>query len=197
MKEPLLVIGDVHGLVDKYWKLHQKHKGPSIQVGDFGFKKQHQWHLDNMNSDLHKINFGNHDDTAFLHQPHSLGNWSFLPGGIMTVRGAKSRDRHLRTKGKDWWVDEELTYAEMSKAVDAYLFELPRVMITHDAPHAVREALFGINDKTATSNGLQVMWREHQPEMWIFGHHHKSKNEVLNGTRFICLAEVESMRLDY
>ena len=188
----LLIIGDVHGLIDMYWKLHQKHAGPSIQVGEFGFKKQHEWHLANMNSELHKINFGNHDDTTYLHQPHSLGNWSILPGGIMTVRGAQSSDKHLRTEGKDWWVDEELSYGEMSEAVEVYQTELPRIMITHDAPHEVRSALFGITDKTTTSNGLQAMWELHQPEIWIFGHHHKSRNEVLDGTRFICLEELET-----
>ena len=41
----LLIIGDVHGKVNEYYKLLQKHKGVSIQVGDFGFKKEHKWHL--------------------------------------------------------------------------------------------------------------------------------------------------------
>ena len=189
----LLIIGDVHGLVDNYWKLHQMHKGSSIQVGDFGFKKQHEWHIANMDSKLHKINFGNHDDTGYLHRPHSLGNWSILQGGIMTVRGAQSRDKHHRTEGKDWWANEELSYGEMSEAVNIFQTEVPRIMITHDAPHEVRRALFSIEDKTTTSNGLQVMWELHQPELWIFGHHHKSRNEVLNGTRFICLAELETL----
>lgn len=35
----LLIIGDVHGKINQYWKLIQKHNGRSIQVGDFGFKK--------------------------------------------------------------------------------------------------------------------------------------------------------------
>jgi predicted phosphodiesterase len=191
----LLIIGDVHGLIDKYWKLHQKHKGPSIQVGDFGFKKQHEWHLANMNSDLHKINFGNHDDTNYLHRPHSLGNSSVLPGSIMTVRGAKSIDHYLRKEGVDFWSDEELNYPEMSAAIDIYQTELPRIIITHDAPHEIRRNLFGITDKTTTSNGLQAMWEIHQPDLWIFGHHHKSRSEVLNGTRFICLAELETITL--
>ena len=67
---PLLIIGDVHGKVNEYWKILQKwdKRHCSIQVGDFGFKKQHEWHLKNIDFSQHQINFGNHDDYSFLHE---------------------------------------------------------------------------------------------------------------------------------
>ena len=192
----LLVIGDVHGLVDKYWKILQKHKGMSIQVGDFGFKQQHEWHLKNIDFTQHTINFGNHDDYTYLYQPHSCSNWSYAyESKLMTVRGAYSVDKAYRTENVDWWTNEELNYEEMQQAIDFYTFNKPKIMITHDCPQEVRQHLFYIHEKSITTNGLQVMFEQHQPDLWIFGHHHKSENEVINGTRFICLAELETLLL--
>lgn len=187
-----LIIGDVHGKVDRYWNILQKHKSSSIQVGDFGFKKEHDWHLANIDYSQHKINFGNHDDYTYLHKPHSLSNFSISKSGLMTIRGAYSIDKVYRTENLNWWANEELNYSEMQQAVDFYNFNKPKIIISHDCPHEVRKQLFGINDKSITSNGLQIMFENHQPDLWIFGHHHKSKNEVINGTRFVCLAELET-----
>jgi predicted phosphodiesterase len=194
--EGLLVIGDVHGKINDYWKLVNFRKGCSIQVGDFGFKKQHDWFLKNIDYTQNQINFGNHDDYSFLYEPHSLSNWSYAyESKVMTVRGAYSIDKAYRTENLDWWANEELNYEEMQNAIDFYNFNKPKIMITHDCPDYARRYLFGIRDKSITSNGLQVMFQNHQPDIWIFGHHHRSKNEVINGTRFICLAELETMVL--
>lgn len=193
----LLIIGDVHGKINQYNEILKKwgDKKSSIQVGDFGFKKEHEWHLKNIDSTRHQINFGNHDDYTYLDKPHSLNNWSISSSGIMTVRGADSIDKMYRTKDIDWWENEELNYEEMQHAIDAYVLLKPRIMITHDCPDYARRYLFGIREKSITSNGLQSMFEMHQPQLWIFGHHHRSKNEEINGTRFICLAELETMTL--
>ena len=181
---PLLIIGDVHGKINEYWKILQKcdKRYYSIQVGDFGFSKQHEWHLNNIDYSQHQINFGNHDDYTYLDKPHSLSNWSISTSGLMTVRGAYSVDKAYRTENVDWWANEELNYEEMQRAIDSYISNKPKIMITHDCPHEARQSLFGITEN-------------HQPELWVFGHHHKSKNEVINGTRFICLAELETMAI--
>jgi len=191
MKE-IAVIGDVHGKVNEYWKILQclQKETNSIQVGDFGFKKQHKWHKENIDSDLHKVNFGNHDDYTFLNHTHSLGNFT-IKENLMTVRGAWSVDNRLRTEGIDWWSNEQLNYEEMQQAIDLYIKHKPKIMITHDCPQEVKQSLFDYDNKTITNNGLQSMFEEHQPDVWIFGHYHRSKNEIINGTRFICLAELE------
>ncbi len=192
---PLLIIGDVHGKINDYWNILQKwdKRHCSIQVGDFGFSQHHEWHLKNIDHSQHQINFGNHDDYTYLDKPHSLSNWSISTSGLMTVRGAYSIDKAQRTENVNWWANEELSYAEMQRAIDSYIFNKPKIMITHDCPHEARQKLFGINEKSITTNGLQAMFENHQPELWVFGHHHCSKNEVINGTRFICLAELETM----
>lgn len=188
----MLIIGDVHGKVLEYQEKVSKYP-ESICVGDFGFKKQHTWHINNM-SPSHKINLGNHDDPAYVNAPHSCGNFSFRDG-IFTVRGADSIDKHLRTEGIDWFPNEELTYAEMQEAVDAYIAIRPSVVVTHDCPQSIRRLMFGIYDSSLTSQGLEIMLQKHQPDVWIFGHHHVSMNELVGKTSFICLAELETIKL--
>ena len=197
MRGSLLIIGDVHGKVDNYWKILKKHKkGRSIQVGDFGFHKQHNWHLKNIDWSQHQINFGNHDDYTFLNEPHSLSNWSYsFQEKLMTVRGAFSVDKEFRTKDIDWWENEELNYEEMSNAIGHYILNRPKIMITHDCPQSIRKEIFNISEKSMTSNGLQQMFEMHQPDIWIFGHHHKSIRKKINGTDFICLNELETVLL--
>lgn len=193
----MLIIGDVHGKIDNYWKILQKNKNVnSIQVGDFGFKKQHEWFLKNIDYTQHKINFGNHDDYTYLYKPHSLGNFSFSKETcIMTIRGPYSVDKSYRTENIDWWANEELNYKEMQSAIDHYQYNKPKIVISHDCPFEIRKKLFDITEKSITTNGLQQMFEMHQPELWIFGHHHKSKNRIINGTHFICLEELEAITL--
>lgn len=190
----MLVIGDVHGKVNEYWKIVQKNKGnKSIQCGDFGFKTQHDWFLQNIDFNLNKICFGNHDYFPYLNMPHSCGNFQFFEDqSIFTVRGAYSIDQYHRTEGRDWFSNEELNYSEFHDLIDYYLEVKPNVVISHDAPHSIRQTLFGITDKSTTSNGLQAMFENHQPDLWIFGHHHQSKDVNINRTRFICLKELET-----
>ncbi len=188
----MVIIGDVHGKIDKYWKLLQNYRGESIQAGDFGFKKEHQWHLKNIDNSRHKVCFGNHDCTDFLNSPHSCGNYSYRPDmELMTIRGAWSIDKWMRIEGKDWWRDEEMSDTEMRLALDFYDKKLPSIVVSHDCPNSVRGALFSVEDKTTTSNYMQAMLELHQPDLWVFGHWHKSIDVRIDGTRFVCLNELE------
>jgi predicted phosphodiesterase len=191
-----IIIGDVHGKIDQYRKILKKHKSfSSIQVGDFGFQKEHDWHMKNINGNQHKINFGNHDYYPYLFEKHSLENYSLINNEIMTIRGAFSIDKVYRTEGLDWFANEELNYGDMQAAIDFYEINKPRIVISHDCPHNIRNLLFGIEAKSITTNGLQIMLEIHKPDLWIFGHHHISVNEMIGGTRFRCLAELETMEL--
>jgi predicted phosphodiesterase len=196
--EKYIIIGDVHGKLQEYNNIvkHLENDVKSIQVGDFGIKKHHEWHLENINSDIHKINFGNHDYYPYLNLEHSLNDYTVFPNGIMTVRGADSIDKYRRTEGLDWFRNEELSYIEMGDAINAYIDSRPKIMVTHECPFDVRKHFFGFDEKNKTASGFQHMLEHHQPEIWIFGHHHKSKKEVINGTMFICLAELETYYLE-
>lgn len=56
------------------------------------------------------------------------------------------------------------------------------------SPAAFRDALATL---------LQVMWEEPQPEVWIFGHHHESRDFTLGATRFCCLDVREALTLTF
>lgn len=188
------IIGDVHQKISEYVKLIQE-QDESICVGDFGFADEHRWHMQNV-SPKHKINFGNHDDTNFLHELHSCGNYSVIRDGeIFTIRGAQSTDRILRYAGINYWDDEELSYSAAEKMLDLYEITKPKIVISHDCPEIVRQRMLGIYDSTFTSKLLDEVWHTWQPEIWIFGHHHQSKNLILDNTWFICLNELETFDL--
>ena len=75
----------------------------------------------------------------------------------------------------------------------------PVVMVTHDCPLRVAPFIKGsnhYNDSSITQQALQAMWELHQPKLHIFGHHHVSFDMVMNGTRFVCLAELELRDLE-
>jgi len=80
---------------------------------------------------------------------------------------------------------------EMQNAIDQYIKDKPKIIISHDCPNIVRKYFFNISDKSLTTNGMQFMFDSYKPDLWIFGHHHKSKNEVIEGTKFVCLSELE------
>ncbi len=206
-------VGDVHGKYRAYKRLITEVPS-SIQVGDLGvgfFKWPHGDPCANPPYDpmvAHGARFirGNHDNPSAC-----LKHSQWIPdgtteNGMMFVGGADSIDKALRIEGYSWWPDEELSFAALNGITDRYLSSKPRVMVTHDAPQEVAEALydqaasFGRKsaklEPTRTRQALQSMWSGHSPDLWIFGHWHLSFDRVLRGTRFICLAELEHKDID-
>ena len=175
---------------------------PVIHVGDLGLgfvspvavhekvtKRQDFWFIR-----------GNHDDPEMCRRnPRYLGEF----GGsrsLFWVSGAWSIDAAGRMEGRDWWRDEELSAAQMRDAFDAYLKARPRVMVTHDAPCRIFESGGAMQIRgfqpSATSSLLQAMLEAHQPELWVFGHHHVSRDFRFMRTRFRCLAELETYTVE-
>lgn len=191
----MYIIGDVHGNLNGY-EVAIRDKERTVQLGDFGFKKEHDWHLNNVDPKSHSILFGNHDYYPYLDHEHSLGNWKYISEfDVFFVRGADSIDKSMRTEGRDWFSEEEMSYAEFSKCIDEYEKQKPDVVVSHDAPQSIVLSFFGIPDKSITRSALDQMFEIHKPNIWIFGHHHTSINSVVFGTYFICLDELESFKI--
>ena len=125
--------------------------------------------------------------------------------GVMFVGGALSIDKQFRQEGFSWWPDEELSVGELMLLTDRYIGERPRAMITHECPEDI--ALFEMarlsgstkldpRFASRTRQAFQSMWSAHSPELWVFGHWHRSFDQVCNGTRFICLAELEPLDIE-
>lgn len=205
----MLIVGDVHGKIDQFLDLVADYRKTSndliIQLGDLGFQKQ--WdevrqHCTNNKEFKLRIIPGNHD-AYNLELNEWCGSYPLLVDNIWNeisdyfgLRGANSVDKHLRTIGRDWFEEEELSYTQLGKAVDLYIESKPKYMFSHTCPSSVKKQLFGYEESSRTEQALQVMFELHQPEYWFFGHFHRSMDEVINGTRFICLAELETYELN-
>lgn len=201
------IIGDVHGLKNDLSIILQnlpEDVTSVIQVGDMGvgFGQGDYWHED-LERMLSAVNAkwirGNHDSPKKCRE---MSTW--IPDGTvendwMYLGGAWSIDYAWRAKGVSWWEDEELSYTELERLISVYDMIRPRVMVTHDVPHSVATQLFFAEDrplygngqyKTRTGSALDAMFAIHKPELHIFGHWHYDVDEVIDGTRFVCLNEL-------
>ncbi len=200
-------IGDVHGLKnDLSLILNDLPEDVTsvIQVGDMGvgFGQGNYWHesLDELlQSKNAKFIRGNHDSPEVCKTMKSWIPDGLIQNDMMMIGGAWSIDYQWRTMGLDLWEDEELSHTELNQLIDVYDLVRPRIMVTHDCPESVSLELFiktgnslaGTTQfKTRTAAALQTMFEIHQPDLWTFGHWHREVDEVINGTRFICLNEL-------
>lgn len=203
-------IGDVHGKTDQYQKkLRQKYTGQrTFQLGDMGigFSGTPGLHKDIMNSGDHKWIRGNHDDPAKCRELVDrgyAGEYGYIEDlNLFHLGGAFSIDYLWRVPGRSWWPDEELSYPELGKALDLYIQKKSRYVATHEAPTAaatwlLTAAVPGFRNekldcgKSRTSIALQMMFDEHKPEEWVFGHYHISKSFEWKGTKFTCINELD------
>lgn len=212
------IVGDIHGNFNEYdvFILNlrgMRHRGEaperSIQVGDFGIGfYSPYWHesvrdWQKLHSTQRFIR-GNHDDPAMCKTMPGYIPDGTVEGDVMYIGGAWSIDRAMRTEGKDWWPDEELSMQELEALIDVYRETKPRVMFTHDCPEQIawdmfvsRGSRFGMkHHKTRTGQALQSMWEYHQPEMWFFGHWHETRDLTLNGTKFQCVGEMDAIDVE-
>lgn len=210
------VIGDIHGDYNRYKEIiNTRYSNCSIQIGDMGFDYEP---LDEVNPDYHAFIGGNHDNYDDYYQmPHSAGDFgkSISPDGIeiFIVRGAYSIDYAQRkrdmfqTRRCSWWPQEELSYMALMQAAKEYSESKPQIMLTHDCPHSISKLIgnpdtlkyFGYNPdtfQTITQNALDFMLANHEPELWIFGHYHKTWIEKVGKTTFICVNMLDYIDLE-
>lgn len=199
-------IGDIHGNLLMYNGIIAN-CDESVQVGDFGvgflsaygMECANEWHRDGR----HKFIRGNHDDPELCKTMPGYIEDGFFDAerSIMYIGGAWSIDWAYRTPGYSWWADEELSIPELARMHELMMHYKPRIVVTHDAPESVSYRFFinGTHKKfhqTRTGGALEGMFQRHQPDVWLFGHWHESRDEVINGTRFLCLGIDEYIDLE-
>jgi predicted phosphohydrolase len=201
----LIVIGDIHGKVDRYLKLLARHRGePSVQLGDFGIGFPGDEPLPPLPGNAWFLR-GNHDNPeAARSHGNYLGDYGSrtIDGiRIFYLSGAWSCDQWHRTEGVNWWRDEELSFAELQAAVDLYTTTKPEIVLTHDGPGEAIRALLDAQSahkdfaRTATGGALNAMLEAHRPRKWIFGHWHSRFRKRIGGTEFRCLPELGWCRI--
>jgi len=200
MDKGFTIIGDVHGKVNPYLEIVNS-CDYSLQIGDLGdyntYAELNRQYLDSLK---HRYFRGNHDDTMYSANGHlgPYGKETLNGVDFFFISGAFSIDRKYRTSGLDWWPNEELSYAQMQFALDAYKAYKPSLMFSHDCPGLVSRKVgnpdilrsFGFDPHTFTNNTQELLsacFSFYQPKVWVFGHYHVPFDKVINGTRFICL----------
>ena len=189
------IIGDIHGKVNTYSRTIRDFDA-TIQVGDFGFRSD--WEkLSSVDSYYHKILPGNHEDYDYIDEfnpNHSLGDFgqtNFHGLEFFFLRGAYSIDQSVRTRGLDWWNQEQLNYVQLTSALNVYDDIRPEVVITHTMPLMIVNVIFKHMSSIpcSTSTVLDRMFEIHQPKLWILGHFHPYKVtvRVISGTTFVVL----------
>lgn len=211
-------IGDVHGKYGPYSRLLKESPSPTIQVGDMGVGFLHLWKFDantgkpkpernppydEMVAGGHRFIRGNHDNPAACRRHTQCIADGAIENGMMFIGGGFSIDRVLRQEGYSWWADEELSAEAFVEIIDKYMMAKPHTMVTHDCPHSASAALmeqFGMRPlekfPSRTAFALETMLRMHRPKLWVFGHWHVSFDQTIEGTRFVCLNELEMKDLD-
>ncbi len=208
----LRITGDVHGMTEQYvLDVQESACEHSLQIGDMGFHYEDLLELDSKN---HKFIGGNHDNyDVYDRCPHALGNFGKQSlGGLdfYYIRGAFSIDwkdrivREMQTSRKSWWKQEQLNREQQEAALKDYCAAKPSVMITHSCPTSIAKHIgnpgvlisWGYDAdtfNTDTQQLLQDCLDCHKPDVWIFGHFHRTLDFKLNGTRFICLGELRAI----
>lgn len=209
----MIVIGDVHGKFDQYIKIAEQHTY-TVQVGDFGFSTSwNKLEYSGLGKHQHWVIPGNHDDYDICFQSkYCLGDYGLchtLDKSFFFVRGGVSIDRLFRQvaeakrQPKTWWHQEELSYDKMVSAErDWTMLEGIDILIAHCPPASLIPYLhkdqsilesFGFPSTFVenTSLLLEAMINNRPPKICVFGHHHKSFDQTIGGTRFIGLAELE------
>lgn len=204
------IVGDTHGNYSQFEKLIQNCENV-IQLGDFGFEYSS---LERMSRNTNiKIISGNHDNYDLIpkYSQYFLGDYGCANIGRFSsffVRGGFSIDKRWRldytvkTGIKCWWEKEQLDIEQHEDCIKLYGKIKPSIILSHSCPYSIAKTIgnpatlryFGFNPDTfitTTQDLLQNMLQIYRPKLWIFAHHHKHFDQVINGTRFICLEELK------
>ncbi len=196
-RDVVRIVGDVHGRIGAY-KRAIAEAAYSVQLGDMGFKKHYKiLNFAEIDPSRHVFIPGNHDDYRQL-PAHALGLFGTRelgPASFFWVRGAASPDKRMRIPGESWWPEEELTYREGLRALDLYKAAKPRLVLSHDCPGSVSAQWLGTARPSRTGQLLDALLEHHQPDLWLFGHHHRSIKIALGQTTFRGLGELEAWDL--
>lgn len=201
----LSLIGDVHGKFHRYKEIIKEHPD-TIQVGDMGvgFRRWphgDQWlanpPYDHMVESNARFIRGNHDNPEVCRKHSQWIPDGHFENGVMFIGGANSIDQAYRVEGYSWWADEQCSYQELDGFIEKAMTLKPHTMVTHDAPqdivHRVFSSAYLHKDivQTRTQQALERIRQLVKPKLWVFGHWHTSADVTIDGTRFVCLAELE------
>lgn len=223
----VLIVGDLHGSIhygrQSFEYAHRNDCDAIIQLGDCGvwvdcdstdrYLDAIQCEATEWDIDFYWLR-GNHDDprridlgdptpqyTAgrdrMIYLPDGY-RWSWQNKRFMAVGGAVSVDKRMRTEGRSWWPEEELSDADVEYACrdDGTPVD---VVFSHDCPLGVDIPGVGRDLKTGNTNGwpydvlleaerhrikMRKIFDSVRPKLFIHGHYHQFYQEIVDGTAF-------------
>jgi len=196
----MFFIGDVHGLYKPYLELRELFD-QSLALGDIGLGFGSDTVEDEIEKLPHNPNHlllrGNHDNPIiFQKHPSAIPVWGYNEEmDMFWLGGGYSIDRQMRTPGFDWWPNEELPYETLGIDVyTKYIDTKPRIMVSHVCPEIPQRRMFPrtVTIQTRTKTIMNQMLEVHQPEYWVFGHHHIHVSFKEEKTLFVCCGMLRS-----
>lgn len=194
----VIVVGDLHGKINSanFYARHH-HRTLHIAIGDIGVGFGEPVNLDK------NIRFfrGNHDDPMLCQtHPAYLGDFGYIQCYdklIYYIGGGYSTDQAMRIPFRDWWPDEELSVMQFDQIITDVQKYQPDIILSHECPASIMPYLHKYCfQPSRTAQALDSVLYYHKPQTWIFGHHHMPWSEMINGTHFMCLEELEQITLE-
>lgn len=105
--------------------------------------------------------------------------------------GAVSVDRSSRIEQVSWWAEEVPTKDDVNEFFENVSQKKPEVFVTHEGPSCI-PIYCSRGDyeyrSDPVSRDLEAIRRhcDWKPNMWVFGHHHITKEWHIDGTHFVC-----------
>jgi hypothetical protein len=111
---------------------------------------------------------------------------------VMFFGGASSIDKKHRTMGKSWWPQEEITYGQVSQALQV---DRPiHAVFSHEHPVSIPYNFPGMKDGFGLGDqqGLDALMSHFRPDFWFFGHYHDPDFGKVNNTTWVCCPIIDS-----
>lgn len=206
-------VGDIHGAYSLLPRFRQAFPDADeiICVGDFGIgfnyrddKILRDYGASITTKPVIRTIRGNHDSPEVI-KKLTTGGVTYIPDGtiedgILYVGGAFSVDHYLRSPGVDWWRDEELSDVWWYEFLDTLEDkEQIHTVVSHDCPDSVLKHFNYPNLILTKTGGWLEELRNELPnvKLWLFGHHHRSLDVTLDGTRFVCIRDGGTAAFDF
>jgi hypothetical protein len=205
----VLLVGDTHGDADWWFQAvfpaaARCRASVILQVGDFGVQggRIGGRYLDSLQRELDRTGRwlwfidGNHDDmevlyglpvgedgtrqmrSRILHLPRGV-RWTWADRRFLACGGAGSIDRQWRTRGHDWWPEEQITAEDVERCIGRGPTD---VLVSHDAP--LEAPVVGLDLRgvvrpdvleaaAASRRRLAAVVAAVRPRLAIWGHWHE------------------------
>jgi calcineurin-like phosphoesterase family protein len=195
-REEILIIGDPH----KEWETYVDFIAgydKSICLGDLGLG------ILNKDKDIrkmlpegeHYIIRGNHDNPEMcLEIPECLCTFGYINDGDIFYIAGSSIPPYIAPD--EWGEKCELSTEDLDECLKLYEEVKPLIVVSHTCPSFISRDIHILDHFPGkTDLYMNKMFKVHKPNMWLFGHHHKSYEKEHDGCIFKGLRELETYKL--